>query len=269
MTPTPSHSLDAAALQAAARVLDARWRAGEHGPDLPDDQRPRERAQGYAVQAAWIAARGQRVAGWKIAATSEAGQKHIAVSGPLAGPVFADRLHADGDAVSLAGNAMRVAECEIVFRFGRTLLPQSGPRTLDEVLAALDAVLPGIEVPDSRFAAFELAGEAQLMADGACCRDMVLGTPLAPDARLHQLRELAVQAEVSDGRRPAGIGRNVLGDPLVALRWLVNELGSAGQTLQAGQFVTTGACVVPIAVQPGDRVQADFGWLGRIGARFV
>jgi len=51
--------------------------------------------------------------------------------------------------------------------------------------------------------------------------------------------------------------------------WLVNELCAAGQSVQAGQFVTTGACVPPIPVVAGRRVEADFGWLGCIAASFA
>jgi hypothetical protein len=46
--------------------------------------------------------------------------------------------------------------------------------TRAEVLAAVDVVQPGIELPDSRFVHFEKAGEAQLIADCACSNDMVL-----------------------------------------------------------------------------------------------
>ena len=64
------------------------------------------------------------------------------------------------------------------------------------------------------------------------------------------------------------IEQQVLGDPRLALTWLVNELSGLGIGLQAGQFVTTGTCMVPLELQEGDTVQADFGALGRIGMRF-
>lgn len=260
---------DATPHLAAARLLAGHWAAGRHLDSLPADCRPATRADGYAVQAAWAGVLGQPVAGWKIAATSTAGQQHIAVDGPLAGPVFAHRVHGDGAQLSLAANRMRVAECEIVFRFGRALPPRPGGYTRAEVLAAVASLHPGIEVPDSRFLQFERAGAAQLIADGACTNAMVLGAPVAPDARVHELPALVVQASVSDGRRPQGVGRNVLGDPVEALVWLVAELGAAGQAIEAGQFVTTGACVPPIPVQPGDRVEADYGWIGRLSASFT
>lgn len=252
----------------AASHLCASWMRGEHIDELPAACRPTDRAQGYAVQAEWPRIAG-RVGGWKIAATSVAGQRHIHVSGPIAGPVFAHRVVADGATVSLAANRMRVAECEIVFRFGRTLAPRPQGWRRDEVLAAVETVHPGIEVPDSRFLRFEAAGEAQLIADCACSNDMVLGAPVPADARMLELAGLVVQARVSDGRTPQGVGRNVLGDPVDALVWFVNEIGAAGQAIEQGQFLTTGACVPPIPVEPGQRVEADFGWIGRIAASFT
>jgi len=36
--------------------------------------------------------------------------------------------------------------------------------------------------------------------------------------------------------------------------------------LAAGQIVTTGTCLVPLAVEPGDRVVADFGAIGSVNA---
>ena len=52
------------------------------------------------------------------------------------------------------------------------------------------------------------------------------------------------------------------------MTWLVNELSGLGIDLLAGQFVTTGTCMVPLELCEGDTVQADFGLLGRIRMRF-
>jgi 2-keto-4-pentenoate hydratase len=58
----------------------------------------------------------------------------------------------------------------------------------------------------------------------------------------------------------------VLGGPLLALTWLANELRALGVPLRAGEVVTTGTCLVPLDIQPGDRVAMDFGDLGRVEA---
>ena len=54
------------------------------------------------------------------------------------------------------------------------------------------------------------------------------------------------------GQQFVGHGKNVLGDPRVALTWLANELRQLGVTLKAGQIVTTGTCHPPLPIQSGD-----------------
>jgi 2-keto-4-pentenoate hydratase len=251
----------------AAQILTEHWRTRQAIDALPDLCRPATRAEGYAVQARWPARIGPR-GGWKIAATSVAGQRHIGVDGPLAGPVFASRVWADGATVSLSGNRMRVAECEVVFGFARAIEPRPEPWTRAQALAQVARVMPGIEVPDSRFAYFERAGQAQLIADCACCHEMLVGHPSSALDRLTDLAALPVQARLSDGRLFEGVGSNALGDPVEALRWFLGEMSAAGQRIEAGHFLTTGACVTPIAVEPGQAMEVDFGWLGAMRVRF-
>ena len=90
----------------------------------------RDRAEGYAVQARSSTFSG-KLFGWKIAATSEAGQKHINVAGPLAGRIMSETVIADGGTASMEGNAMRVGEPEFAFRMGRDLPPRPAPYTVE------------------------------------------------------------------------------------------------------------------------------------------
>jgi 2-keto-4-pentenoate hydratase len=261
---TPSEAMG------AARLLAGCWRNGEHLDALPEACRPRTRGDGYAIQDQWEEEVGDRIAGWKIAATSEAGQKHIAVSGPIAGPIFAHRVRRDGAHVSLDNIGMRVAECEVVFTMAKRLAPRGSPYARDEVVAAIESVHPGIEVPDSRFVRFERVGEAQLIADCACMNEMVVGAPRVPArSQIDALPRLAVRAKLGTGAVHEGQGSNALGDPVEALVWLVNELSAHGRALDAGQFVTTGTCVTPIPVAPGERVDVEYGWLGQLGVLLV
>src|SRR5689334_6275093 len=108
-------------IQTAASTLWQNWQQSLRIKELPERNRPRDRSAGYAIQAKLADCSGQRVVGWKIAATSTAGQAHIRVDGPLAGRLLQDRVLEDTAAVSLSGNIMRVAEAEFAFRFGRDL----------------------------------------------------------------------------------------------------------------------------------------------------
>lgn len=257
----------------AARLLWKLWQQGRVFDALPEACRPRSRAEGYAIQARLPQVAGRATVGWKIAATSLAGQAHIKVGGPLAGRLLEGQVAGPGARLSLAGNRMRVAEPEFSFRFGAALPPRALPYGLDEVLAAVAAVHPSIEVPDSRYADFTVAGEAQLLADDACAGQWVLGESAGSDWRALDLARHGVHGRVrrADGtvRQREGVGANVLGDPRAALCWLVNELSGLGLGLRAGEVVSTGTCMVPLEVAPGDAVEADFGVLGRVALSFA
>lgn len=257
----------------AAQHLWRLWQSGDSLDTLPQDCRPHTRAEGYAAQACLPQASGRKVLGWKIAATSSAGQQHINVSGPLAGRILSGQVLAPGADVPALGNRMRVAEPEMAFCFARDLPARTMPYVVDEVMQAVASLHPSIEIPNSRFAVFTAAGEAQLLADNACAHQFILG-PQAPegwrglDLSTHPVTARVTQADGRTWTRQ-GSGAAVLGDPRVALTWLVNELRAQDIGLQAGQFVTTGTCMTPLELTGGDEVLAEFGELGHIGMRFL
>ena len=210
---------------------------------------------------------GQPVVGWKIAATSAAGQTHIGVDAPLAGPLLANRVLANGATVPLDDNIMKVAEAEFAFKFRTGLSKRANPYTLDEVLAAVESLHPAIEVPDSRYNDFARVGAPQLIADTACACWFVLGLPAPAEWRSRDLVAHAVTVYRNSERAASGSGLNVLGDPRIALTWLVNELRTYGDGIQGGQFVTTGTCVTHVRIAPRDKVHADFGEFGSVDVK--
>jgi len=259
------------ALARASEILWSAWQQGTVIDSLPPEYRPLTRAEGYQVQAAIEARSSSPLFGWKVAATSLAGQRHIQVSGPIAGRLLRERTHPSGLQLSLAANRMAVAEPEFAFRMGRDIPPRRSPYSAVEVTAATADLHPAIEVPDSRFVEFTSAGEAQIIADNACAHEFVLGDAAPQNWRAIDLSTHRVHAEVSGPTHRyarEGSGAAVLGNPLAALVWLVNELSSLGITLHCEQVVTTGACMVPLEVRPGDDVLADFGALGAVSVRF-
>jgi 2-keto-4-pentenoate hydratase len=260
--------MDADRARSACDFLYEHWRRQTRTDALPADLRPSTRAEGYAIQAFIERHSRLPVYGWKIAATSDAGQAHIGVDGPLAGRILAERVIEDGGRCALGNNLMRVAELEFAFRMAQDIPQRVAPYTVPEILERVGSLHPAIEIPDSRFDQFERVGLAQLIADNACAHRFVLG-PSSPDEwRRVDLATHKVQGFLNDEKAANGVGANVLGDPLVALAWLANELIQHGLALKAGQVVTTGTCVIPMTIAAGDRVRGDFGLLGNVSLSF-
>jgi 2-keto-4-pentenoate hydratase len=253
----------------AAECLLIPWRLHTRIAGIAPDVRPSTRSEGYRVQAALAELTGDRGIGWKIAATSVAGQKHIGVSGPLAGRLLESRRKANGASVSIGSNIMKVAEAEFAFRMGRDLPPRETSYSVEEVLAASAALYPAIEFPYSRYDDFVRAGEAQLIADFACAGWMILGPPASESWRSVDLAVHKVTAWIDGQKAADGIGSNVLDDPRIALSWIANELSREGMGLKSEDLVITGTCVAPVSISAGQHFVADFGTLGKVSARLT
>jgi 2-keto-4-pentenoate hydratase len=259
------------AIDAAARLLvEASLAESQQLEWLPKDLQPANRTQAYMVQSRVRELTGQPIAGWKIAATSAAGQQHLGVDGPLAGQIPLDHVHVPNAPIDLCGNHMRIAEIEFAFVLARDITPGERFADRDNALDAVAELRFGIEFPDTRFVDVTAVGALQIIADNACTRDYVLGETVQRDWRsadLAQCEMVGVVAGDAGRRQIHGSGDQVLGHPVDALIWLLRELGDYGYTIRKGQFVTTGSCCPPFAVYPGDLIEAHLGSLGLITAR--
>lgn len=267
--------MNEAAISEATQLIWANFRESTQLNAPPESCRPASRADGYTVQAEVARLSGQPCVGWKIAATSLAGQRHINVDEPLAGRLLVDRVFAAGteaaNSIDLEGNLLRVVEAEFAFRMARALPVRdaaAGAYTVDEVMSAVADLHLAIEIPDCRFTDFLHVGAPSLIADLACASWWIVGDAVTTDWRSIDLAAHRVTAYRNGAAAAEGIGSNVLGDPRVALTWLANELCTYGDGLLAGDYVTTGTCVVPVPCAPGDAFVMDFGVLGKIATAF-
>jgi len=251
----------------AAALIAQCWRDASKRGDLPESARPRTLAEGYRAQAQLPAAMDDSVVGYKLAATAAAGQRHLGVDGPVIGRLLASRVASDGATLAMQGNRMLVAECEFVFKLARDLPPRDTPYDRDEVMAAVQSLHPGLEIPDSRFTDFASAGAAQLAADNACAHWMVVGPATPANWRDVDLARHATCLHINGQIAVRGRGEDVLGDPRNALTWLANQFAVLGEGLRAGQLVTTGVTGRPGAISSADRISADLGEFGKVTAQ--
>ena len=268
MSPT---SENLSATQAAAAQLVEAMRSGRSLSRLPHGLEPLTEAAGWAIQRTLPELMLGRRAGWKIAATSAKGQKHIGVSAPIAGQLLLPGRYQSGNRVSLTGNHMRVVEAEFGFVLAKDLTPAAAPASLNTLRAAVDRVVPTLEIPNSRFEQFEQVGAPSLWADNGCAHQWVEGAPISAE-RISGLSQTQVRLKRSRGNDQvvnAGSGEAVLGDPWAALLWLVRKLHAWGITLHAGEIISTGSTTQPMPVEPGDTLEASFGDWGSVSVHLT
>lgn len=255
------------------QIADDLWAAAGGPPIPPIGEAIRDLAAesdtpahqvAYAIQhhnvERTVAERNTRVCGRKIGLTSTAVQAQLGVDQPDFGSLFADRCYGDGDRVDASRLIAPRVEAEIALVLNADLDLEQ--HTVVDVIRATDFVLTAIEIVDSRIKDWAI-GFADTVADNASGDSVVLGNvPHRLDGLDLAALEIAMSVDgtvVSTGR-----GRDCLGNPLLAARWLADALSSVGTPLRAGDLVMTGAVSPMAPFAAGQVVTADFGPLGTI-----
>lgn len=237
---------------AAALLLDAR-RDRRPLACLPEPARPVDAAAAYAIQDEVLNALGG-IGGWKVGAASPHAE-------PGCSPLPAEGVVPSGHAFEPAAFRMNGLEAEIAFTLARDLPPRNAPYGERDLLAALAAVHPAIEVVESRFADVKAVDALSALADFASHGALVVGPGRATDLRVDQTRQ-RVMLESGDARLYEGTGGNAAGDVMRLLVWLANHAAARCGGLRAGQVITTGSCSGLTFARPPALVRATLEGLG-------
>ena len=196
----------------------------------------------YAIQDAIRArkeARGNKTVGLKAGLTSFAKMKQMGVDVPVFGFVSDYMSCPDGGEIKTSELIHPKVEAEICVV---TKAPLKGPGChVGAVMAAIDFVLPAVEIIDSRSRYVEEL----------------------------DLRTLGVVLEKNGQVVAMAAGAAVLGHPAAAIAMMANHLGARGQEIPAGTFIMTGGVTEAIPVAAGDSVNVRFQDLGSVSMRFV
>ena len=250
----------AATLDCAAREVRAvqQLSAAEPGLTLGDAYDVQ-----WALRERRLAA-GARVTGLKMGLTSRAKMKQMGVATPIYGFLLDEYLVATDEVVTSRLIHPRI-EPEIAFV---TRTPLQGPGcTVASALAAVDFVIPAIEVIDSRYADFKF-DLPSVVADNASSARYIVGSCARRVDEL-DLRTLGVVVEKNGAGVAFGAGAAVLGSPAVSLAMLANLLAEREQIIPAGTYVMTGGITEAIAARAGDHFAARFQSLGPVSVRFT
>jgi 2-oxo-3-hexenedioate decarboxylase/2-keto-4-pentenoate hydratase len=238
---------------------------------LPDDCRPRDQADAYAIQErlhSLLEAAGHgRVAGHKIGCTTPVMQAFLGIGNPCAGGIFDAFAHAPDGTFRHAGFRHVGVECEIAVSLAADL-PAGRSYDREAVAGAVRTVMAAIEVVDDRYVDYQILDTPTLIADDFFAAGCVLGAPVA-DWRDLDLSGAAGRMTINGAEVGRGLGGDILGHPFTALAWLANERAGRGVPLRAGEFVLLGSVVETKWVAAGDVVEIEVAGLGGARARFV
>lgn len=222
----------------------------------------------YEIQLRNIRSRteaGVAVYGHKVGLSSKAMQQMMGVDEPDYGHLLADMVLTEDEPVRAGRYLAPRVEVEVGYLLGADL-PGQGC-TVQDVLRATEAVVPSIELIDSRIADWNIR-LPDTIADNASSAGVVLGAArVKPD----EVDLTAIEATLTRNGEQVATGRSdaVLGDPTIAVAWLARTVAGFGVRLRAGHVVLPGSCTRAYDVTAGDTVTANFAGLGPVSLRFV
>lgn len=246
--------------QAAELLLRAR-RDLEPIHNLPEDLRPRNLAEAYALQDIVALALGP-LGGWKIGAPS-----------PDATPLYAPMplwggYAYSGQTISRNFRRLRGIEAEIAFLIGRDLPVREHPYTRDDVVSAIASAHPAIELLESAFADPDHADRLSVLGDLQMNGGFAYGPPI-PDWQSIDFAGESVAVYVGDERRFDGTASNTAGTDLLRLvLWLANEGAARTGGLREGQWVTTGSWSGKTYAMSGQTATVSFSHCGEVRITF-
>lgn len=205
--------------------------------------------------------RGDLCTGHKIGLTSRAMQEQLGVDQPDVGALLASMNVPDGGTATQPLLQPRI-EAEIAFLLGADL--DAAELGIDQVLAATEAVMPALEIIDSRIANWKIT-LTDTVADNASSGAYVIGAPVPLPADLRAV-ELVLTCDGEEVGR--GVGSAALGHPAECVAWLARTLRARGEVLRAGSVILSGAVHASVPVSPGQVFSVRSSVLGGVSVGF-
>ncbi|HIZ98021.1 MAG TPA: fumarylacetoacetate hydrolase family protein [Candidatus Janibacter merdipullorum] len=250
-------------VESAATELLAREDERRDGGKITDEWPALDVATGYQVQDLTLQRRldrGEKLVGIKLGLTSRAKQQRMGVDTPFVAWLTDAMILPAGDPVPQEKFIHPRIEPELVFVMGERL---EGPGiSAARAMAAVDQVLAGAEVIDSRYRDFKFAA-GDVIADNASSGAFVTGPISVPPSEIDLAHE-AVLVEVDGEVVDSATGAAVQGHPAEALALAANDLARRGHAIEPGWIVLTGGMTDAYFATPGTSLSLHFSTLGSV-----
>ncbi|WP_068547190.1 2-keto-4-pentenoate hydratase [Thalassotalea crassostreae] len=199
--------------------------------------------------------RGEQQVGIKMGFTSRAKMIQMGVDDLIWGPLTDEMFIEEGGEVAFDKFIHARVEPEIAFLLKK---PLSGNVTMTEVMAAVEAVAPALEIIDSRYNNFKFSLE-DVVADNCSSSGFTIG---AWQQVTTDISNLGMVMEFDGEAVEIGSTAAILGNPYRSLAAAARVAGEAGKVLPAGSIVLAGAATAAQPIKPGVHVKLHCEKLG-------
>ncbi len=235
---------------------------------LPEDCIPKSAKEAYAIQneltKKYITKNKETlIVGKKIGCTNKAAQIQLNVNESFFGNIFSDNISKSNCIINSEKYFSPYIEPEFSFIIKNELDASKAPYNVDKVYESISAVLPSIELVDSRYEDWTKVGVNNLIADNAVHAHWVYGKEVK-DLNNFNFNNHSVDLYINQKLIEKGNSNNVMGNPINSLTWLINNLALMDIVLPKNHYISTGTCTKAIPISKGDQIIADFGKLGKV-----
>ena len=199
------------------------------------------------------------IAGYKAAITNPSTQEKMGIKEPLLG-IFLNKMLLDSPAsINISDATHPFAEADLLVRIKDSSINEA--QTDEEILAAIDQVIPFIEIPDRLFSSKKPLNADMLTAINTGARYGVMGDPI-PMTAIDTLNFCQVGIVYQDrSHLQTGACSSLMGNPVNVIRWLKNKLLALNYPLKPGSYLSLGSLTSPIPIKKG-RLTAIYTGLG-------
>lgn len=201
--------------------------------------------------------------GRKIGLTSRAVQKQLGVNEPDFGFLTSDMEIPSGGVLPRGSLMQGRAEGEVAFLLKDNLSGTS--LTVEDIIKATEAVIPCIEVIDSRIKDWKIKIH-DTVSDNASSAFYVLGKPVSLQSV--DLRMAGMTLRKNGEVESTGVGVACLDHPLNAVLWLAKCFSERGDALRKGSIILSGAYGPVVPFVEGDHCEVEISGLGKVSLSY-
>ncbi len=180
--------------------------------------------------------------GYKVGITNKKAQQQTGINSPVVGVLLEKMLLPNGSTIAINSGARLIYEVDLLVKIKSENI--NNAETIMEVARNIEAVYPFIEVPDLMLPPGVKLSKSSLVAINVGARWGVIGEKISVSDNKKFLQDLAkMQVSMYDDSGKLltrAEGKNILGNPLNSVLFLISELNQRGEKLNSGDLVSLG-----------------------------